>query len=203
MPLIRSHALHAALRALALVVLATAVAGAQSTRRSAIGVDVAIGAAPGRGGEYLDRDLATARAGINVAFPFVSRSWIVAGADIEHAWWMLGRADICQRRSDGACMRGFPAVRGWSTELGLRVTPVARLELQALAGAGRYRTETGDIERAIQFSTARVLHGDVAVRMLGGVWLTATGRELRLLDPIDGARLSVRPVTLGVRLMSR
>jgi len=202
MLLIRPHLLRSALGAFALLVLGTA-AGAQSTRRSAIGVDVAIGAAPGRGGEYLDRELATARAGLTVAFPFVPRSWIVAGADIEHAWWLRGRADDCAPRSDGACMRGFPAVRGWSTELGLRVAPAARVEMQALAGAGRYRTELGDTEREIRFSTARVLHGDVAVRVIGDVWLTVTGREIRLLDPIDGARLSVRPLTLGVRLISR
>lgn len=199
---IRSNALRCSLAALALLALAQP-ASAQSTRRLAAGLDAAIGTAPGRGGEFRDRDLLSMRFGMTLAYPLVARTSLVVGGDIEQARWLFDRTDECRPRSDGGCMGNFPDVKGWSAAVGLRVTPFSRVELQALAGRGRYRTEMGENERAIQYSSARVLHGDVAVKITSGLWMTVTGRELQLLDPIGGARLSLRPLTVGVRLSSR
>jgi hypothetical protein len=168
-------------------------AAAQAPRYLA--VDAAIGAARGRGGDFIDRLAPATRIAASGVVPLTPRLGLFAALGYDWTWFSAAHGDVCRLDPDNpgaGCLPRFPAVSGANVTFGGVLAPVRLVELRAGLGAGAYRiddTETG----------ALLAQAEATMYPMRDVGIVATARTVAIpRSRVD--RLGITQWSLGVRL---
>ncbi|HYD52735.1 MAG TPA: hypothetical protein VEA99_08910 [Gemmatimonadaceae bacterium] len=174
---------------------------AQTPRVVFGGVELAIAAGSGRGGEYTDRKQMSSRLGIALALRAHPALDVTLGADWETLFLPGDRVDVCVIGTDGECVPWFPEFRGWSVTGGVRWRPDPRLAIGARVGGGRYRIAENHFSSGQPRGATGTLvfREEIAVRVAPALWLFAVGSHQRFAD-VAGESIGGRQLGLGVRL---
>jgi hypothetical protein len=182
----------------ALLLLGASRAGCQAANPTVFTGDIAWGYANGSGGEYRERTQYFWHIGADARVARVEQAEVLIGVSGDVAQHPGAFIDICQRGSQGQCLRAFPLMRGAALDFGVRQGLGPSITITARAGAGVYHVT--DSRDGAAYGTGRVwaLSADVAARVSRHVQLLIGGRRLAGAD-VAGAKLGLSGVSIGVR----
>lgn len=160
-----------------------------------LSVDVAVGGANVKGGEFFDNSLATAR--LSASKGLLQRGRLVMFAEGGYDWLFrlgpLGNPDVtCVRdTAGGGCAPDFPDVQGPSMSIGLRYAPVSRVETRVSVGGAAYSVGGTRVGAAVGQLDAAVFPAANLGLFLGARYAAVRYRQ---------DRLTLVPLLLGLRV---
>jgi hypothetical protein len=176
------------------VVIGATPVAAQSSARSSITVDAALGSGRGHGGEYRDRSLFGARLALSIRRWHSPQSALFAEAAWDWLGWTRGHFLVCYPSSRGGCVPSYPELSGPTIIAGVATDAWNhRIEGRAAVGGGAYRAAPGPRVGAA------IVQADAAWLPLRHVGLVVGARWI-LLPRYRGDKLTIIPWNVGLRI---
>jgi hypothetical protein len=177
--------------------LALAPERAAAQQRTTIAVDATLGAAVGKGGEFFDRNLGSARVAVSLrrAGPTRLGFWgeLAIDAPSIHGY---GEPAVCYFSPSGGCLGSYPELLGTTVTGGVIAQRANRIEARLGVGGGVFIADPTGLRGAGVWGT--VSQADVAFFPATHVGLIAGARWVAV-PRYNGARLSILPWAIGLR----
>jgi hypothetical protein len=158
-----------------------------------VSIEADAGSGDGRGGNFMNRNFASALVDVSVVVPITPRVGGFITAAYDRLGFAIARGDVC-RRDPGVpgCLSSFPTGSGSSLTLGGALPVGTHLEFRAGLGAGAFNLNDSWVGGGLA-------DAEVAVFPVGWLGIVARGRRAAI-PRYRGDRLSLSQSLLGVRI---
>jgi len=170
---------------------------AAAQRRTTMAVDATLGAGFGKGGEFFDRNLGSARIAASVRRSSPTRFGFFGEFAIDAPSIQLsGRPAVCYFTPRGGCLGSYPELLGPTVTGGLIAQRANRIEARLGVGGGVFIVDPTGLRGTRVWGA--VSHADVAVFPVTRIGLIAGARWVAV-PRYNGDRLSILPWAIGLR----